>query len=78
MRRFMVFVFGAAGGALIGATVAILMTPASGEDLRSDLRNRTQRFWGELQAAADERREELEQQLEAMRHPGSEIPLEKG
>lgn len=78
MRRFLVFVFGAAGGALIGVTVAILMTPASGEDLRSDLRKRALRFRDELQAAADERREELEQQLEAMRHPGAEIPLEKG
>ena len=77
MRRFFSFVLGTATGALIGATLAILMTPSSGEDLRSELRGRAQRFRDELQAAADQRRLELEHQLEMMKHPGAEIPLEE-
>lgn len=69
MRQIFSFLLGTASGALVGATLAILLTPASGEDLRSELRDRVKRFRGELQDAADERRAELERQLEAMRHP---------
>lgn len=76
MRRLFGFVLGLAGGALVGATLAILLAPASGEDLRSELRNRASRFRDELQQAAAQRRTELERQLEAMRHPHAEIPLE--
>lgn len=76
MRRLLGFLLGIGTGALVGATVAILLAPASGQDLRTELRGRMQRFSNELQEAASQRRAELEQQLEAMRHPHSEIPLE--
>ncbi|MEX2144239.1 MAG: YtxH domain-containing protein [Anaerolineales bacterium] len=76
MRRLISFLLGTASGALIGATFAILLTPASGEDLRSELSNRVKRFRSELQEAAEQRRAELERQLDALRHPGAEIPLE--
>ncbi len=76
MRRLIGFLVGICTGALVGATVAILLTPESGKDLRSDLRNRMERFRGELQEAAAQRRTELERQLEAMRSPHGEIPLE--
>lgn len=77
MRRLIGFLMGIGTGALVGATVAILLTPASGKDLRSDLRSRMEGFRNELQEAAAQRRSELERQLEAMRNPHGEIPLEK-
>lgn len=77
MRRLFSFLLGTASGALVGATLAILLTPASGEDLRSELRNRVTNFRDELKEAAQQRRAELERQLESLRYPGAEIPLEE-
>lgn len=77
MRRIFSFLLGTASGALVGATLAILLTPASGEDLRSELRNRVTNFRDELKEAAQQRRAELERQLDVLRHPGAEIPLEE-
>jgi gas vesicle protein len=77
MRRLFSFLLGTASGALVGATLAILLTPASGEDLRSELRNRVTSFRDELKEAAQQRRAELERQLETLRHPSAEIPLEE-
>lgn len=76
MRRLVGFLLGAAGGALVGATLAILLAPAPGQDLRNEIRSRFKRFGDELQEAAQQRRAELERQLEMMRHPHAEIPLE--
>jgi gas vesicle protein len=77
MRRLFSFLLGTASGALVGATLVILLTPASGEDLRSELRNRVTNFRDELKEAAQQRRAELERQLDVLRHPGAEIPLEE-
>jgi gas vesicle protein len=77
MKRLFAFVLGAASGALIGASIAILVAPESGEDLRSGLRNRFERLRAELEEAAGERRTELERQLNSMRNPTREIPLEE-
>ncbi len=77
MKRLLSFLLGAASGALVGASVAILMAPSSGDDLRGELRSRFGRLRDELQSAADERRAELERQLTSMRQPNKEIPLEE-
>lgn len=77
MRRLIGFLIGIGTGALVGATVAILLTPESGKDLRSELRSRMEGFRRELQEAAAQRRAELEGQLEGMRNPHGEIPLER-
>ena len=77
MRRLFAFLLGAASGALIGASVAILMAPESGEDLRGEFRSRFNRLRDERQNAAAQRREEMEQQLYGMRHRTKEIPLEE-
>ena len=77
MKRLFAFLLGAASGALVGASVAILMAPSSGDDLRGEFRSRFNRLRDELQAAAAQRRNELEQQLYGMRHPAKEIPLEE-
>jgi gas vesicle protein len=75
MKRLLTFLLGAASGALVGASIAILMAPASGDDLRGELRDRFGRLRDEIQGAANERRAELERQLSSMRQ-GNEIPLE--
>lgn len=77
MRRLFAFLLGLLGGAAVGVATAMLLTPSSGEELRSDLQRRLGALRGELQAAADQRRAELERQLEAMRNPRREIPLEE-
>lgn len=76
MKRLLTFILGVASGALVGASIAILVAPSSGEDLRSGLRDRFGRLRDELQSAADERRTELERQLTNMRQSTREIPLE--
>ncbi|MEX1071334.1 MAG: YtxH domain-containing protein, partial [Anaerolineales bacterium] len=77
MKRVLSFVLGVTGGALVGATVAILLAPSSGDDLRTDLRSRFNRFGDELKDAAQQRRTELERQLSNLRQPQGEIPLEE-
>ncbi len=77
MRRMFNFVMGAGIGALVGATLAVLLAPSSGEDLRSEVQARFIRFRDEINEAAKQRRAELERQLEAMRLPQEEISLEE-
>ena len=69
MRKLISFLSGAVMGALVGATLALLLTPESGKDLRSQLRERVQMVQAEVQKAAAARRAELEQQLAALRAP---------
>jgi gas vesicle protein len=77
IQRTLSFITGAVMGALVGATVAILMAPASGEDLRTQMRDRIDRLRDELSDAARERRAELEKQLAGLRQPQREVTLEK-
>jgi gas vesicle protein len=69
MRKIFSFLVGAVVGGLVGATTAILLAPASGSDLRGQLRDRALRIQEEVKAAAAARRIELEQQLTALRAP---------
>jgi gas vesicle protein len=69
MRRMFGFLIGITVGGLVGSTIALLMAPESGEELRSQLRNRGQNFFYEVRHAADERKIELRQRLEDMRTP---------
>jgi gas vesicle protein len=56
-------------GSLVGATLALLLTPVSGDDLRGQLQSRSQNFRAELKNAAASRRSELEAQLAELRKP---------
>jgi gas vesicle protein len=56
-------------GGLVGVAVALLVTPASGNELRSRIQTEVDRVRGEVNRAAEERRSELEQQLAALRMP---------
>ena len=69
MRRMFGFMIGIFVGALVGSTVALLMAPESGENLRGQLRDRGQGFLSEVRHAADSRRIELRGRLESLRAP---------
>jgi len=69
MNRAISFLSGAVMGALVGATLAILLTPASGEELRTRMQEQSQKIQEEVKAATANRRAELEAQLETLRKP---------
>ena len=76
MRKFLSFLSGAVMGALVGATVALLLAPFSGDELRVQLQQRLNTLRDELSEAASSRKIELEKQLKTMRQPSSSIPVE--
>jgi gas vesicle protein len=67
MKSARSFISGTLWGGLVGATLAILFAPASGEELREQMRARAERIQAEVNQAATQRRVELEQQLAALR-----------
>jgi len=69
MNRTLNFLLGAVIGGFIGATVAILLAPTSGEELRAEIGTRSDRIRSEVAQAAADRRAELEGQLAALRAP---------
>jgi len=69
MRRIFGFVIGATLGGLVGATLALLFAPASGEELRAQIDERTQSFATEIRQAANSKRIELQERLEILRAP---------
>ena len=69
MRRMFGFLIGIVVGGLVGSTIALLLAPESGENLRTQLRDRGQNFFSDVRHAADERKIELRQRLESMRAP---------
>ena len=69
MRRMFGFLIGILVGALVGGTIAMLLAPESGENLRAQLRDRGQNFFDDVRHAAYERKIELRQRLDEMRAP---------
>ncbi|MFZ5880620.1 MAG: YtxH domain-containing protein [Chloroflexota bacterium] len=69
MRRMFGFLIGVFVGALVGSTIALLLTPESGEELRGEIRQRGESFASQIRSAADERRIELRRRLDALRAP---------
>lgn len=67
MRRFMSFIAGALCGALVGSVTAILLAPYSGEELRNQIRMRTETFREEVKEAYDARVAQLEAEIESLR-----------
>jgi gas vesicle protein len=74
MKRTLSFLSGALMGALVGTTLAVLLAPASGEELRAQIQERVQTFQHEVQQAASSRRADLERQLSALRQPKPGTP----
>jgi gas vesicle protein len=63
------FLIGVTVGALVGSTIALLLAPESGDELRAELRERGQGFMSEVRQAADIRRIELKDRLDTLRAP---------
>jgi gas vesicle protein len=69
MRKVFGFVLGAFTGGLLGAAAVILLTPVSGQDMRDQLSNRFRHLQNEIKDAKNQKRAELEGQLQALRAP---------
>jgi gas vesicle protein len=69
MRRTLSFFIGATIGGLVGATLALLFAPSSGEELRVQIGDRTQTFAADIRQAANTKRIELQERLEVLRAP---------
>jgi gas vesicle protein len=69
MRRILGFFIGATLGGLVGATLALLFAPASGEEIRAQITDRSQVFASEIRQAANSKRIELRERLEILRAP---------
>ncbi len=69
MQKTVSFIIGAAIGGVVGAAVALLFAPLSGQDLRVQIGDRTQSFAADIRQAANTRRIELQERLEVLRTP---------
>jgi gas vesicle protein len=69
MNRFLSFISGGVMGFLVGSTLGLLLTPASGNELRTKIQEQSKRIQHEVKTAADKRRSELENQLSTLRQP---------
>ena len=69
MRRMFGFMMGIVVGGLIGSTIALLLTPGTGEKLRGEIRARGEVLVNDIRRAAEARRIDLTEQLESMRAP---------
>ena len=69
MRKIFSFLAGALCGAVVGGVATLLLTPASGEDLRAQAEAHWQNAKDEARLAMDERRRELENEFEIARQP---------
>lgn len=71
MRKFGSLMFGALLGGLVGSALALLFAPASGEQTRKNIQDYVENLKDEVNRAADEKRAELEAQLNNLRSGGS-------
>ena len=69
MRYATNFLTGLLIGGLVGASVALLLAPRSGENLRLQIRSEVDRIQAGVKQAAQDRRAEMEKQLAALRAP---------
>jgi gas vesicle protein len=69
MQKLFSFFTGVIMGGLVGATVAILLAPSSGEEMRGRIQERSIQLRDEIKTVAEERRAELERELENLRAP---------
>ncbi len=69
MRKILNFFMGLMVGGVVGAAVALLLAPASGEEFREQIQEQSIRLRDEVKAVAEARRAELERELSALRAP---------
>jgi gas vesicle protein len=69
MKRTFGFIIGILTGGLVGATLALLFAPFSGEELRGQIRDRSEGIVSDIRQAASSKRIELQERLETLRAP---------
>ena len=69
MKKVTNFLSGFALGVILGGVTAILLAPSSGDDLRLTIQQEVERVQSDVKKAAEERRAELESQLDSLRTP---------
>ncbi|MEI8131845.1 MAG: YtxH domain-containing protein [Leptolinea sp.] len=69
MRRIFGLLLGAFTGGLLGAAAVLLLTPVSGSEMRGQIDTRIRRLQKEINEAKNQKRAELESQLQALRAP---------
>jgi|BarGraIncu01121A_1022015.scaffolds.fasta_scaffold361822_1 gas vesicle protein len=69
MARIGRFLLGAIIGGLFATAIVILLTPTPGSELRQKIVGRVDSIREEVKMAAENRRKELELELENMQHP---------
>lgn len=67
MNKIFSFLAGAMSGALVGAVTALLLTPASGQDLRDDVVERVNAAKAEFRKAYDETYQAKEAEYQRMK-----------
>jgi len=67
--KFARFLEGFIFGGMVGAALALLLAPASGEQFRSQILSDAEHMRLEIEKAASDRRAELEGQLASLRAP---------
>ncbi len=75
MQKVINFLVGLLTGAVVGATVALLLAPDAGSELQKQMRARVEGLIEEGRRAADARQAELEAQLEAFKR-GAPVTIE--
>ncbi|HOA25792.1 MAG: YtxH domain-containing protein [Aggregatilineales bacterium] len=68
MNKVLSFLVGMIFGAMVGAAVALLFAPMSGEELRSTAQQRYEEKMNQVRTAMAEERKRLETELEALKH----------
>jgi len=66
MNKILSFIAGSMCGAVVGATIALLLAPASGEEIRGEVVNRWEEALNEARLAMEETRRDLQAQFEMM------------
>lgn len=66
MNKILSFIAGSMCGAVVGATIALLLAPASGEEIRGEMVNRWEEALNEARLAMEETRRDLQAQFEMM------------
>jgi gas vesicle protein len=73
MQRFFSFLAGVFAGLIVGAIVALLLAPTSGDDLRKQMQKRSNELVSDVKSAIDEERKKLQDELESLKR--GEIPV---
>lgn len=67
MKKSFSFLNGFFTGALVGGLIMLLFTPDSGEGIRGSVKEKIHGFKNEIRMAAQEKRMELESELDKLR-----------